>query len=128
MASFRDREDREERIDAFLKEVKDLIYVKNMSFDPGTDYDHWMDAGIDIPLVSVHCNVILEYYYQLRGTTCIVISNGENEVNVDFGYEILPPSTLNSMVVYNGENSFKYLASYVNSHPVMNHRKHLPIL
>ena len=71
-----------------------------------------MNAGIDIPLVSIHYNVISGYYDELRGMTCTIFPNGNNEVNVEIVYKILLPSTLNSMVVYNGTNRFKYLGTH----------------
>ena len=59
----------------------------------------------------MYSNVILGYYDQLRGTTCIVSTTGENDVNIEFTYEILSPIAVSSMIVYNGENRCKHLCT-----------------
>ena len=92
----------------FINRVKDCIYDEIMLFDSRTDYEYCNDTEIYIPLIGIHCNIILGYYDELGGMSYTIFPNNNNKVNVESVYEILPPSTLNSMVVYNGTNHFKY--------------------
>ena len=107
--TFRDRVDRDIRIQSFLKTVMEQIYVNGTNFDSRAAFRHWMDPGIGIPIIAICYKIEIGYYDKICGQSCIVTPTEDGGGSVEFCYEILPQPTSQCMIVYNGENHFGYL-------------------
>ena len=108
---FRNNPGREQYINNFLEKVMNRIYIDGKCFDDGADFDNWMNAGIEIPIIALKYKVVIGYYDTMRGTTCIATPTDKNELNVEFSYDIKSPLIPNSMLVYNGVDHFGYLST-----------------
>ena len=50
--TFRDRVNRNIRIQSFLKTAIERIYVNATNFDLHAEFKHWMDLGILVPILA----------------------------------------------------------------------------
>ena len=89
--TFRDRVDRDIRIQSFLKTVMERIYVNGTNFDSHAAFKYRMDPGIEIPIDAICYKTEIGYYDKLRGQSCIVTPTEDGGGSVEFRYEILPP-------------------------------------
>ena len=95
----------------FLNKTMSRIYHDNRTElnNERTTEEHWMSAGIEIPIIAMKYNIVCGFYDPAAGTTCIASPVNQTNINVEFCHDFLPPALPNSMLVYNGNGHFEYL-------------------
>ena len=78
-----------------------------------------MMVGIEKLIVSLQNNIIFGVYNIINRNTLIALIEGNNNIWLEFTNQILSLLEVNSIIIYNRINHFKYLLKLPNQAPIV---------